>query len=119
VSEPGPRRAQSGRPAGCTLTARQAEILAWIDGQIARNGYPPTRQEIADAFGFAFRSGVATHLRLIESKGFIRHGGSRRLAGNCQRSLAIARRRDGDRVLIAGEWYRFIPADQLESEATR
>ena len=34
------------------LTARQSEILEFIRSQLADSGAPPTREEIARAFGF-------------------------------------------------------------------
>ncbi len=34
------------------LTRRQAEILALIQEYVNDEGYPPTRMEIAQAFGF-------------------------------------------------------------------
>jgi repressor LexA len=53
------------------LTPRQAEILALIQEYIYDEGYPPTRMEIAEAFGFRSPNAAEEHLRALERKGFI------------------------------------------------
>ncbi len=53
------------------LTPRQAEILALIQEYINDEGYPPTRMEIADAFGFRSPNAAEEHLRALERKGYI------------------------------------------------
>lgn len=53
------------------LTARQREILAWIDAYIAANGYSPTCRELAEAFGFKGPNGAACHLRPLRKKGAV------------------------------------------------
>jgi repressor LexA len=53
------------------LTPRQAEILALIQEYIYDEGYPPTRMEIADAFGFRSPNAAEEHLRALERKGYI------------------------------------------------
>jgi repressor LexA len=53
------------------LTPRQAEILALIQEYISDEGYPPTRMEIADAFGFRSPNAAEEHLRALERKGYI------------------------------------------------
>lgn len=50
------------------LTARQREILAWIDAYIASHGYSPTCRELAKAFGFKGPNGAACHLRPLRKK---------------------------------------------------
>jgi len=54
-----------------SLTPRQAEILDWIRDFIAEYGTPPTRAEIAEAFGFRSPNAAEDHLRALERKGFI------------------------------------------------
>ena len=54
-----------------TLSPRTREVLAFIQEHIAAEGLPPTRQQIADAFGF---STVAAHKnvhKLVEA-GYLR-----------------------------------------------
>lgn len=54
------------------VTDRQLEIFKFIETFIGEKSYPPTRQEIADAFGFASVNGAEQHLRALEKKGAIR-----------------------------------------------
>ena len=53
------------------LTRRQDEILALIRQYIYEEGYPPTRAEIAAAFGFRSPNAAEEHLRALERKGVI------------------------------------------------
>lgn len=53
------------------LTPRQAEILALIQEYITDEGYPPTRMDIAGAFGFRSPNAAEEHLRALERKGYI------------------------------------------------
>ncbi len=53
------------------LTARQAEILDFIRDFAAEEGYPPTRAEIAEAFGFRSPNAAEEHLRALDRKGAI------------------------------------------------
>lgn len=53
------------------LTKRQAEILAWLQEQMAMDGLPPTRMELMRAFGFRSPNAAESHLRTLARKGFI------------------------------------------------
>ncbi|MEN8176700.1 MAG: transcriptional repressor LexA [Pseudomonadota bacterium] len=53
------------------LTPRQAEVLALIRRHLAETGFPPTRQEIADALGFRSSNAAEEHLRALARKGAI------------------------------------------------
>lgn len=53
------------------LTDRQAQILAFLREQIARQGLPPTRADIARHFGFSSRASAEDQLRALERKGYI------------------------------------------------
>jgi len=53
------------------LTSRQAEILHLIRESIEINGVPPTRAEIAHAFGFRSPNAAEEHLRALARKGAI------------------------------------------------
>ena len=55
--------------APATLTARQREILAWVNAYIAEHGFSPTLREVARAFGFKGPNGAACHLRPLRLKG--------------------------------------------------
>ena len=54
------------------LTKRQKEILDYIGEFIADQGYAPSFEEIADAFGYSSLATVHEHLSNLERKGYIR-----------------------------------------------
>lgn len=53
------------------LTLRQQEILDFIRNSIEMLGAPPTRAEIAAAFGFASPNAAEEHLKALAKKGSI------------------------------------------------
>lgn len=53
------------------LTQRQAEIWQFIREYQAEEGYPPTRAEIAERFGFRSHNAVTEHLNALARKGAI------------------------------------------------
>src|SRR5512135_460712 len=59
-----------------SLTFRQREILDFIQGFIAKEGYPPSLREIGAHFGMKPPS-VLDHLRALERKGYLRRKASR------------------------------------------
>lgn len=61
------------------LTAKQAEILAFVTDCLKDEGYIPTLREIAARFGFRSVNSVNDHLAALEKKGYIarRPGSSR------------------------------------------
>jgi repressor LexA len=56
------------------LTHRQKEVLKFIAEYIEQHSYPPTYQDIADAFDIASKHGVVRHLIALERKGYITRG---------------------------------------------
>jgi repressor LexA len=54
-----------------SLTPRQAEILQLIRDTVESSGYPPTRAEIAQVFGFRSANAAEDHLRALARKGLI------------------------------------------------
>ena len=54
-----------------SLTVRQQEVLDFIRNTMEVLGAPPTRAEIANAFGFASHNGAEEHLRALARKGVI------------------------------------------------
>lgn len=54
-----------------TLTARQQQILLFIQEFIESEGFPPTRAEIARALGFRSVNAAEDHLRALVRKGAI------------------------------------------------
>ncbi len=53
------------------LTTRQCQILEMIQQTVAETGSPPTRVEIARAFGFRSPNAAEEHLRALARKGAI------------------------------------------------
>ena len=66
------------------LTDNQRDILRWIKSFIASNGWPPTRKEIAIAFGYKSANAAEDVLKALSRKGAIILGsnGSRKIAIN-------------------------------------
>lgn len=62
------------------LTERQTAILDTIREAVASQGYPPTVREIASAVGLSSPASVQSHLAVLECKGMIRRGASKRRA---------------------------------------
>ncbi len=54
------------------LTRRQSEILEYLRGHIADQGYAPSFEEIAEHFTFQSLATVHEHLTNLERKGYIR-----------------------------------------------
>lgn len=52
-------------------TARQIEVLAFIDEHTSASGYPPTLREIGARFGIRSTNGVNDHLLSLQRKGLI------------------------------------------------
>ena len=65
------------------LTARQQDILTLIETTMADTGAPPTRAEIATAFGFRSANAAEEHLRALARKGVIE------LVGNTSRGIRL------------------------------
>jgi repressor LexA len=62
------------------LTARQTRLLQIIEDSLAKRGYIPTLQEMAQAMGIASSYGVKRHLLALERKGYLRRFPGRRRA---------------------------------------
>jgi repressor LexA len=54
------------------LTARQQQVLDFIDTEIRRRGYPPSVREIGEAIGLSSSSTVHAHLAALQDKGYLR-----------------------------------------------
>jgi len=57
---------------GTNLTARQQEILDFIDTQNRERGYPPSVREIGKAVGLTSPSTVHSHLNTLQKAGYLR-----------------------------------------------
>ncbi len=60
-----------------SLTARQKQVLAFVEQYRSERGVPPTMREVQQAFGFASVNAAAGHLAAIEKKGFLRRARGR------------------------------------------
>jgi repressor LexA len=58
-------------PSITNVTARQGEILDFVRTTLAASGAPPTREEIARAFGFRSLNAAEQHLQALAKKGLI------------------------------------------------
>lgn len=54
------------------LSPMQREILKFVIGFIKIRGYPPTRQDICDGFGFKSCNAAQQFLKALERKGRVR-----------------------------------------------
>lgn len=89
------------------LTARQAEILELIRQHISDTGYPPTRADIAERFGFRSPNAAEEHLKALARKGAIEMipGTSRgiRLPDNEDAGIPIVGRVAAGNPILAAE----------------
>jgi len=53
------------------LTARQRELLEFVEQFITEEGYPPTVAEIGGAMGIRSKNGVNEHLLALQRKGYL------------------------------------------------
>lgn len=53
------------------LTARQQEILDYIEQVVSTSGVPPSIRQIGAALGISSTNGVRSHLKALEKKGYI------------------------------------------------
>jgi len=60
-----------------TLTARQSQVLTYIDEVVRHRGYPPSVREIGEAVGLSSSSTVHAHLAALQDKGYLRRDPSK------------------------------------------
>ena len=53
------------------LSRRQEQILFFIRESVESRGFPPSIREIGEAVGLSSSSTVHSHLRSLETKGFL------------------------------------------------
>jgi hypothetical protein len=68
---PEQRRDTLRRMTEARLTPRQHEVLAFIQDEIARKGYPPTTRELAAACGLGTPSAAHRMIGVLEGKGYL------------------------------------------------
>lgn len=54
------------------LTKKQLELLTFIDQRVARDGVPPSFDEMKEALGLRSKSGIHRLITALEERGFIR-----------------------------------------------
>lgn len=72
------------------ITKRQADILSWIAEFMRDEGFPPTIQEICEAFKISSTNGANDHLNALERKGYLTRSSKARsiqLTGKGEHSL--------------------------------
>jgi repressor LexA len=53
------------------LTARQQQLLDYIEQEVSSTGVPPSIRQIGAALGISSTNGVRSHLKALEKKGYI------------------------------------------------
>ena len=97
------------------LTKRQKEILDHIENFIDKNGYAPSFEEIADAFGYSSLATVHEHLSNLERKGYIRK------AYNESRSIELVGATSGGNSIelpLLGAVAAGLPIEAIEQHET-
>lgn len=64
-------------PSKNRLSRRQEQILFFIRESVESRGFPPSIREIGEAVGLSSSSTVHSHLRSLESKGFLKRNPSK------------------------------------------
>ncbi|MEJ7721032.1 MAG: helix-turn-helix domain-containing protein [Ilumatobacteraceae bacterium] len=65
------------------ITARQREILDFIELQMRDHGYPPSVREIGEAVGLTSPSTVHSHLNTLERLGHLRRDPTKPAPSRC------------------------------------
>jgi repressor LexA len=92
--------------ASTELTARQQEILDFIEEQMSSKGYPPSVREIGEAVGLTSPSTVHAHLATLQRLGFLRRDPTKPRALEVRRdpvSGAAVERRPVRHVPLVGD----------------
>lgn len=55
------------------MSERQSQVLEFIERFFEEKGYPPTRAEIAEAFGWASPNAAQAHISALVRKGRLIH----------------------------------------------
>jgi repressor LexA len=66
------RMATTRETTSAMLTKRQKELVDYLDGDITKQGYAPTLEEIGRHFGLSSLATIHKHLTNLEKKGLIR-----------------------------------------------
>lgn len=95
------------------LTPKQKKILDFIDVYTDREGYPPSQQEIAGAFGFRSLGTVQDYLVRLEREGHLSR------SWNARRGMSVVRPKISGAVLpLAGTVAAGRPIEAVETPDT-
>jgi repressor LexA len=95
------------------LTPKQKKILDFIENHLAREGYAPSQQEIARAFGFRSLGTVQNYLVRLEWKGLLARD------WNARRGMRPLRSRErGMELPLAGTVAAGRPIEAIETPGT-
>lgn len=95
------------------LTPKQKKILDYIEDFTARQGYPPSQQEIARAFGFRSLGTVQNYLVRLEREGFLAR------QWNARRGMRVVQGQGGGCELpLAGTVAAGKPIEAVETPDT-
>lgn len=72
-----------------TLTKPQQRVLTYLEAFIIKNGYPPTRKQIAKKMGYASENAAQDHLKALVRKGRIE------LTQGISRGIKISKKENG------------------------
>lgn len=93
------------------LTKKQLDLLKFIDQRMARDGVPPSFDEMKDALDLRSKSGIHRLITALEERGFIR-----RLAHRA-RAIEIVKMPDAVKPANTGFQPRVIEGDRPETPA--
>jgi repressor LexA len=68
----GPPAGGAARGSPSKITARQRQVLDFIEHQMRNRGYPPSVREIGEAIGLTSPSTVHSHLNTLQRLGYLR-----------------------------------------------
>ncbi|MFB3827723.1 MAG: transcriptional repressor LexA [Bryobacteraceae bacterium] len=100
------------------LTKRQKQVVDFIAGFIADNGYSPSYEEIARGLNLASLATVHKHISALETKNYLKRG------FNQSRSIEISprylqeQRRPGIEIPLLGRIAAGSPVESIEQRAT-
>ena len=96
-----------------SLTPKQKKVLDFIQSHIDREGYPPSQQEIARAFGFRSLGTVQNYLVRLEREGLLARD------WNARRGLQLIRpRTSGFELPLVGTVAAGKPIEAIETPDT-
>ncbi len=103
------KSAEPHRKPGSDLTARQRDIIRFVEDSIERCGYPPSQREIGRAVGLASTSSVSHQLNELQRKGYLSRGAGRP-------RTAVVRPLAGPATRSAPDE---LPVGEVQADATR